>query len=83
LVRDAPSTPAKTSTDSSSDGIISLPIAVFGFLYFPDIPEITKAKYLKEPEKALAASRLPPVNEDGHNVHPWSLMKRLLLTPTL
>ncbi|KAF7556993.1 hypothetical protein G7Z17_g997 [Cylindrodendrum hubeiense] len=64
------------------DGIITLPIAIFGFFYFPDIPENTKARYLSESEKKLARDRLPTITPDGHSIHPWSLMKRLLLTPT-
>ncbi|KAJ3547007.1 hypothetical protein NM208_g1732 [Fusarium decemcellulare] len=63
------------------DGIITLPIAVFGFLYFPDIPDSTKAKYLSEDEKKLAISRLPPISEDGHNIMPLSLIKRVFFTP--
>ncbi|OLN86766.1 Pantothenate transporter liz1-like protein 6 [Colletotrichum chlorophyti] len=64
------------------DGIITLPIAIFGFFYFPDIPENTKATYLSESERKLAVARLPPVMKDGHNISPLSLMKRLLLTST-
>lgn len=64
------------------DGIITLPISVFGFMYFPDIPEITKAPYLSEEEKKLAMRRVPPVGKDGHNIAPWSLIKRVLGTKT-
>ncbi|OQE91568.1 hypothetical protein PENNAL_c0009G07759 [Penicillium nalgiovense] len=64
------------------DGIITLPIAVFGFLYFPDIPETTKAKYLTADEKQLAITRLPRIKKDGHNIMPLSLFKRVFLTPT-
>ncbi|KAK2017285.1 major facilitator superfamily transporter [Colletotrichum eremochloae] len=64
------------------DGIITLPIAVFGFLYFPDIPGNTKATYLNPSEKTLAVSRLPPIKEGGHSISPLSLMKRLVLSPT-
>ncbi|KAL2069211.1 hypothetical protein VTL71DRAFT_15549 [Oculimacula yallundae] len=63
------------------DGIITLPIAVFGYIYFPDIPSTTKASYLSESEKALALARLPPVRPDGHNISPLSLAKRVFLTP--
>jgi MFS transporter, ACS family, pantothenate transporter len=63
------------------DGIITLPIALFGFLYFPDTPDITKAKYLNEIEKKLALSRIPPIKEGGHSIAPWSLFKRLVLNP--
>jgi ACS family pantothenate transporter-like MFS transporter len=60
-----------------------LPIAVFGFLYFPDIPENTKASYLSQEERKLAVSRLPPIQKDGHNIMPLSLIKRVFFTPML
>ena len=30
------------------DGIITMPIALYGFLMFPDVPTTTKAFYLSE-----------------------------------
>ncbi|RMJ12496.1 hypothetical protein BHE90_002222 [Fusarium euwallaceae] len=63
------------------DGIITLPIAVFGFLYFPDTPDRTQAGYLSADEKKLARSRLPAICEDGHNIMPLSLVKRVLMAP--
>ncbi|KAH0428174.1 major facilitator superfamily transporter [Colletotrichum camelliae] len=63
------------------DGIITLPIAFFGFFFFPDIPENTKARYLSESEKKMAVARLPPIKEGGHSINPFSLMKRLFLQP--
>ncbi|KAI0147189.1 MFS general substrate transporter [Xylariaceae sp. FL1272] len=44
------------------DGIITLPIALYGFLLFPDTPSTTNAPYLSPPQKALAQSRVPPVS---------------------
>ncbi|KAI9732241.1 MAG: hypothetical protein M1818_007560 [Claussenomyces sp. TS43310] len=41
------------------DGLITLPIALYGFLLFPDTPRLTKAPYLKPEERALAVSRVP------------------------
>ncbi|WYZ37075.1 hypothetical protein EsH8_II_000581 [Colletotrichum jinshuiense] len=64
------------------DGIITLPIAIFGFFFFPDIPENTRASYLSESEKKLAVGRLPPVTKSGHGVNPFTLLKRLVLMPT-
>ncbi|KAK1701590.1 major facilitator superfamily domain-containing protein [Colletotrichum acutatum] len=64
------------------DGIITLPVAFFGFYYFPDIPENTRALYLSDSEKKLAVSRLPPIKEGGHSINPISLMKRLVMSPT-
>ncbi|CAH0024440.1 unnamed protein product [Clonostachys rhizophaga] len=63
------------------DGIITCPIAIFGYLYFPDLPESTRARYLSERERKLALSRLPPKKEDGHSIAPWSLTKRVLGQP--
>ncbi|KAF4879459.1 Pantothenate transporter liz1 [Colletotrichum siamense] len=51
------------------DGIITLPISIVGFLYFPDTPEQTKAPWISESEKRLALDRLPPKREDGHNIN--------------
>lgn len=48
-----------------------------GYLYFPDVPEQTKAPWISESEKRLALERLPPKREDGHNINPWSLIKRV------
>ncbi|KAL2883509.1 hypothetical protein SGCOL_001192 [Colletotrichum sp. CLE4] len=64
------------------DGIITLPIAIFGFFYFPDIPENTSARYLSDSEKKIAVGRLPPVIKGSHGVNPFSLLKRLALIPT-
>lgn len=45
------------------DGIITLPVALYGFFLFPDTPQTTKAPYLTAEEKALAISRIPEVPE--------------------
>ncbi|KAF7549529.1 hypothetical protein G7Z17_g6323 [Cylindrodendrum hubeiense] len=63
------------------DGIITCPIAIVGYLYFPDTPELTKAKWISESEKRLALERLPPKKEDSHNINPWSLAKRVFGSP--
>ncbi|KAL4972485.1 major facilitator superfamily domain-containing protein [Aspergillus desertorum] len=47
------------------DGIITCPIAVMGYLYFLDVPEHTKARWMSESEKRLALERLPPKKKDG------------------
>ncbi|QKX62387.1 uncharacterized protein TRUGW13939_09546 [Talaromyces rugulosus] len=62
------------------DGIITIPVAIFGFVFFPDLPESTEAFYLKPHERQLALSRLPPKNPEGHNIG-LSLIKRVLFTP--
>lgn len=45
------------------DGILVLPIALYGFLCFPDTPHTTTAFYFTEEEKALARSRVPEIQE--------------------
>ncbi|CAM1510673.1 Fc.00g010080.m01.CDS01 [Cosmosporella sp. VM-42] len=40
------------------DTVISLPIAVAGFFFLPDVPEITRAFYLTKDEIALAKRRM-------------------------
>lgn len=42
------------------DGVITLPIALYGFLVFPDVPTTTRAFYLTE-EVGICAS--PHVRE--------------------
>ncbi|WZH49407.1 Transmembrane transporter transporter Liz1p [Fusarium acuminatum] len=65
------------------DGIITLPVAVFGYFFFPDVPEYTDAPYLNEKERQLALDRLPPKKEDGHSIEAWSLVKRVMGHPLL
>jgi ACS family pantothenate transporter-like MFS transporter len=40
------------------DGVISLPIALLGFLVLPDLPEISKPFYLSKEEVAFAQKRM-------------------------
>ncbi|KAJ0165066.1 Pantothenate transporter liz1 [Colletotrichum tanaceti] len=43
------------------DGLMTLPVALYGFLCFPDTPHTTTAFYFSEDEKALARARVPVV----------------------
>ncbi|KAI5458355.1 major facilitator superfamily domain-containing protein [Mariannaea sp. PMI_226] len=61
------------------DGVITVPVAIFGFIFFPDLPETTTAFYLKPHERQLALSRLPPKNVEGHSIG-FSLIKRVVFT---
>lgn len=51
------------------DGLITIPIAIYGLLLFPDTPSTTSAFYLSSAERALAISRVPEVPER----RPWNL----------
>ena len=45
------------------DGIITLPVAIYGYVFFPDTPATTSAFYLADREKQLAVSRVPRVED--------------------
>ena len=49
----------RSDTDVQIDGLITLPIAIYGFFLFPDTPLSTTAPYLNANERALAISRIP------------------------
>jgi MFS transporter, ACS family, pantothenate transporter len=51
------------------DGLITIPIAIYGLVLFPDTPSTTSAFYLSSSERALAISRVPEVPER----RPWNL----------
>ncbi|KZP04351.1 MFS general substrate transporter [Athelia psychrophila] len=57
------------------DGIITLPIALYGFLVFPDVPATTKAFYLSEEERLLSTSRLSS-DTKPHRLS-WNLARRV------
>lgn len=60
------------------DGLITLPVALYGFLLFPDTPRNTKAPYLSADEKALAISRVPEVSE--RTPISWNFLKHCFST---
>ncbi|EJD48705.1 MFS general substrate transporter [Auricularia subglabra TFB-10046 SS5] len=45
------------------DGLITMPVALYGFLLFPNTPSTTTAPYLSARERALAVARVPEVRE--------------------
>jgi len=45
------------------DGLITLPVALYGFFLFPDTPRTTQAPYLNAKERLLAISRVPEPSE--------------------
>ncbi|TCD66946.1 hypothetical protein EIP91_000724 [Steccherinum ochraceum] len=60
------------------DGVITLPIAFYGFLIFPDVPSSTKAFYLTEEERLLSSDRLEPRQDVSHKRPTWDLLRRVL-----
>ncbi|KAK5102559.1 hypothetical protein LTR70_000417 [Exophiala xenobiotica] len=59
------------------DFLITFPIAIYGFLFFPDTPRSTSARYLKPEERTLAVERLPEVTKQ-RGVLGWSLIRRVV-----
>ncbi|KAH8106083.1 MFS general substrate transporter [Cristinia sonorae] len=60
------------------DGIITLPIALYGFLIFPDVPANTRAFYLSEEERSLASERMESRQDLTHERPHRSLFERVL-----
>lgn len=56
------------------DFCIAVPIALFGFLLFPDTPRKTKAWFLSEEERTCAVERLPQHEPTKMS---WNLAKRV------
>ncbi|KAK3061929.1 hypothetical protein LTS18_005158 [Coniosporium uncinatum] len=57
------------------DGIITFPVALYGFLLFPDTPHKTHAPYLSAAEQTLAKSRVPDV--PAPKPLSWAFLKRV------
>ncbi|KAJ8515973.1 hypothetical protein ONZ45_g6660 [Pleurotus djamor] len=65
------------------DGIITLPIALYGYAIFPDVPAITSAFYLNEEERHLAVKRLRGSGSDQlekprSSPFSWAVASRVL-----
>ncbi|KAG6366097.1 hypothetical protein INS49_000273 [Diaporthe citri] len=58
------------------DGIMTLPVALYGFLLFPDTPSTTQAFYLTENEKALAQARVPELHDRSPMT--WNFVRKVL-----
>ncbi|KAL7920607.1 major facilitator superfamily domain-containing protein [Trichoderma austrokoningii] len=47
------------------DGLLTIPVALYGLVFFPDTPRSTTAFYLSDDEKRLAAARVPVIDESS------------------
>ncbi|KAJ0358489.1 hypothetical protein COL154_009115 [Colletotrichum chrysophilum] len=61
------------------DFCITLPVALYGFVAFPDTPTSIRAWWLTDEEKRLAVDRLPEVKKNRGTLG-WSLVSRILKT---
>lgn len=60
------------------DGVISLPIAVAGFFFLPDVPEISKPFYLTEKEVAFAQKRMELEGRQKRKPYTKDKIKKIL-----
>ncbi|KAM0444345.1 hypothetical protein ACHAPV_010210 [Trichoderma viride] len=47
------------------DGLLTIPVALYGLTFFPDTPRNTTAFYLTDDEKRLAVARVPVIEESS------------------
>jgi ACS family pantothenate transporter-like MFS transporter len=59
------------------DGIISLPIALLGFIFLPDMPENTRAWYFTPEEKAFAVKRMQLEGRKGRQPYTRAKFKKV------
>jgi hypothetical protein len=59
------------------DGIISLPVAILGFIFLPDMPENTRAWYFSPEEKAFAVKRMQLEGRKGREPYTRAKFKKV------
>lgn len=60
------------------DGVITILVAFYGFIFFPDTPYNTKAFYLSAEEKARCVERLVEDGRQETTNFSWSLFIRAI-----
>lgn len=61
------------------DFLITIPIAIYGYVVFPDTPSTTTAKYLTAEEKKCAVERMPKMDKQRGEMG-WGLLRRVFST---
>ncbi|ETN43836.1 uncharacterized protein HMPREF1541_10967 [Cyphellophora europaea CBS 101466] len=62
------------------DGIITVVVAIYGYIFFPDTPYNTQAFYLTQEEKARCVERLVEDGREEVSDFSWSLFRRTFQT---
>lgn len=60
------------------DGVITFPMAVWGYLALPDLPSNTRVPWLKPEEKELALERMRKAGKGLEEPITWKGAKRVL-----
>jgi hypothetical protein len=69
---------AKVTAHTMTDGVISLPIAIAGFVIFPGLPSSQKPWWLTPAEHDLARSRVAAAGIMPSQKLSWTIVKRTL-----
>jgi ACS family pantothenate transporter-like MFS transporter len=59
------------------DGVISLPVALLGYIFLPDMPENTRAWYFSAEEKAFAIKRMQLEGRKGKQPYTRAKFKKV------
>ena len=63
------------------DGIITIPIALFGYLFFPNLPQSgQRTWWTTEKEHILSVKRMDAIGRKGKEPWSWVKAKRILLS---
>ncbi|KAL2418049.1 MFS transporter PfmaC [Exophiala dermatitidis] len=62
------------------DFILAIPVAIYGFFFFPDTPETTTAFYLTDWEKKRAVERIADEGRTPAGKLDWTVLKRIALS---
>ena len=82
-VSDAPPRALPTTTEKSHpglfvmDGVISLPIALLGYVCLPDLPENTRSWYLTPAERAFGQKRMELEGRKGREPYTRAKVKKI------
>ena len=61
------------------DGVISLPVAILGYVFLPDMPETTRAWYFSAEEKAFAVKRMQLEGRKGKQPYTRAKFKKVCI----
>jgi ACS family pantothenate transporter-like MFS transporter len=62
------------------DGCITILVAIYGFIFFPDTPETTTAFYFTEEDKKRAKERLVEDGREPKGEFSWDMFSRVFKT---
>jgi MFS transporter, ACS family, pantothenate transporter len=62
------------------DGYMTIVVAIYGFIFFPDTPETTTAFYFTEEDKRRARERLVEDDREPRGEFSWDMFRRVLGT---